>query len=89
LKYIFFRQTRRIARLYSARVGPRRHSGVCRHAVQTLLHNLAGFEGQNLAPDDDDFIAVCGFLPLRGRLVLTTKLPKPDIFTFSPCSRLS
>src|SRR5581483_140234 len=30
---------------------------------------------------------VCGFLPLRGRLVLTTKLPKPEIFTFSPRSR--
>ena len=30
---------------------------------------------------------VWGFRPLRGRLVFTTKLPKPEILTFSPFSR--
>jgi hypothetical protein len=30
---------------------------------------------------------VWGFLPLRGRLVLTTKLPKPEIFTLSPFAK--
>jgi hypothetical protein len=29
---------------------------------------------------------VCGLRPLRGRFSLTTKLPKPEIFTFSPRS---
>src|SRR5439155_1239305 len=28
---------------------------------------------------------VCGFRPLRGRFSFTTKLPKPEILTFSPC----
>src|SRR5438067_7642448 len=32
---------------------------------------------------------VCGFRPLRGRSSFTTKLPKPEILTFSPCSRRS
>ena len=30
---------------------------------------------------------VWGFRPLRGRLVFTTKLPKPEILTFSPFSK--
>src|SRR5438093_3769950 len=32
---------------------------------------------------------VCGFRPFRGRFSFTTKLPKPEILTFSPCSRRS
>src|SRR5688572_19288591 len=30
---------------------------------------------------------VCGLRPFLGRLVLTTKFPKPEIFTFSPRSK--
>src|SRR6266705_2956205 len=30
---------------------------------------------------------VCGLRPLRGRFSFTTKLPKPEILTFSPRSR--
>src|ERR1700728_4428860 len=32
---------------------------------------------------------VCGFRPRRARLWLTTKVPKPEIFTFSPSRSLS
>ena len=52
-----------------------------------LLRTWLGLNESTRRPEITISSPVWGLRPLRGRFSLITKLPKPEILTFSPCSR--
>src|SRR6266550_5169611 len=87
LKIYFLRQARRHDRSYSAAVEPGEDSGDEDMPFKLFFMIWLALKVKTLRPTMMISSPVWGFRPLRGRLVLTTKFPKPEIFTFSPCSK--
>src|SRR6185369_5709175 len=56
-------------------------------ALIVRLRTWLGLNESTRRPEITISSPVCGLRPLRGRFSLITKLPNPEILTFSPCSR--
>src|SRR5438067_2439522 len=88
LKINLFRQTRRHSRIYSDAEELGADSGEDEEIPLRLFFMIwLALKVRTFRPTMMISSPVCGFRPFRGRLVLTTKFPKPEIFTFSPRSK--